>query len=255
MNDAAHGPLIPRNRFLLIIAVVALGLGLLQISHLAQLPVGSLLSGAAGSILSSASLSDFMTRYGYASLFVLMVLESASLPVPSEVVLPFAGYLVFLGMLNFWLALLVASVAALTGSLVDYYLAYWLGRPFVVRVLNSFRLHRGGLDRAEGWFERSGQWTVFAARFVPVLRTLISLPAGLFRMRMASFVLMTTAGVVAWSAALIYAGYLAGSAWQRAVSSGSVADIFGAVAVIVSLGYVTYFLYPRFSSRRRASGS
>lgn len=185
-----------------------------------------------------------MMKYGYASLFALMALESASLPIPSEVVLPLAGYFVRIGVLNFWVAVGVSTAASLAGALVDYFLAAWLGRPFVVRLLNLFKLHRGALDRAEAWFERSAQWTVFAARFVPGLRTIISLPAGLFEMDITRFIIMTTTGCFAWSVVLIYAGFLAGSASSSAfVSSPTAIDGLSALVAAMSAAYMAYYAY------------
>ena len=183
-------------------------------------------------------------KYGYASLFTLMALESASLPIPSEVVLPLAGYFVRQGVLDFWLAVIVSTVASLAGALVDYFLAIWLGRPFVIGLLRVFRIHRDALDRAEAWFSRSAQWTVFAARFVPGLRTVISLPAGLFEMNLARFVIMTVAGCFAWSVVLVYAGFLAGSASTSTfASSPTVIQGLSAVVAAVSAIYVAYYLY------------
>ena len=173
-----------------------------------------------------------------------MALESASLPVPSEVVLPLAGYFVSTIQLDFWAVVVVSTFASLTGALVDYYLAKWLGRPFVMRLLGLFRLHRNVLDRAEAWFARSAQWTVFAARFVPGLRTVISLPAGLFEMSMGRFVLMTVAGCFAWSVILVYAGVLAGSpSTSTFANSSAVIDGLSGLVAAMSAAYMAYYVY------------
>ena len=234
----------PRNRVLLVVAVAVLTVGLLQLVRVVELPLGSFFSGTGGSALSTSSLLDFMRNVGYPSLFALMLLESASLPVPSEVVLPFAGYLVYGGALNIWLVLLVTTAGSLAGALVDYYLALWLGRPFVTRLMKLFRVHGGALERAEKWFDASGRWTVFLARFVPVLRTVISLPAGLFRMGVRSFMLMTVVGCLGWSAVLVYAGYLAGPAWNSVfTSSQTLVDALSAIAVTLAAIYIAYYAY------------
>lgn len=250
------GSLVPRSRYLLVVTFVTFVVGLLQAIDVVELPFGAWFSALSGSLLSSAFLNGFMTKWGYLSLFALMSLESASLPVPSEVVLPFAGYLVFIGAMNFWGAVAVSTAASLFGALVDYYLAIWLGRPVVVEILKVFRLHKGALDRAESWFERSGQWTVFAARFVPGLRTIISLPAGLFRLNIWRFVIMTVAGCFAWSAVLVYAGLLAGSSQQAInafASSTVVIDLLSGAVSAMSAAYIAfYFIGGR---RTRAIGS
>jgi membrane protein DedA with SNARE-associated domain len=240
---------VPRNKALLLVAIVTLVVGGLQAANVVQFPFGVWFSKLVGSMFTSTTLNNFMTSSGYLSLFILMVLESTSLPVPSEVVLPFAGYMVYVGTLSFWPVVIVSTVASLTGALVDYYLAKWLGRPFVIGLLKLFKLHEGALDRAEAWFEKSGQWTVFAARFVPALRTLISLPAGLFEMEIPTFVVMTVAGCFAWSVVLVYAGLLAGSASSSAfASSPTVVEGLSAVFAIVSGAYVVYYLLSAWAS-------
>jgi membrane protein DedA with SNARE-associated domain len=243
--------LVPRSRYLFVIAVAAFVIGLLQATQVVELPFGTLFSWISGSILSSTTLNSFMTTYGYASVFALMALESASLPIPSEVVLPLAGYFVRAGTLSFWPVVVVSTVASLAGALLDYYLAKWLGRPFVVGLLKLFRLHRNSLDRAEAWFDSSAQWTVFAARFVPGLRTVISLPAGLFEVKVGRFVLMTVAGCFAWSVILVYAGYLAGNASATTFSTSStVIDGLSALVAAMSAVYIFYYIY---SGRRLAA--
>ena len=253
MQRSPKASLVPRNKYLLLIAIIVLAIGILQAANVTQLPFGTWFSKVTGSILSSTTLNNFMTNYGYLSLFVLMTLESTSLPVPSEVVLPFAGYLVFTGTLSFWPVVFVSTIASLTGALVDYYLAKWLGRPFVLALLRLFRLHENALDRAEAWFARSGQWTVFAARFVPALRTVISLPAGLFEMDILRFVIMTVAGCFAWSVILVYAGFLAGSASSTAfTSSPTVVEGLSAIVAVLSAAYVVYYFMPRRGAKQTA---
>jgi membrane protein DedA with SNARE-associated domain len=243
---------VPRSRYLFVIAVASFFIGLLQASGVVELPFGALFSWVGGSILSSTALNSFMTTYGYASVFVLMALESASVPVPSEVVLPLAGFFVRGGTLSFWPVVAVSTVASLAGALLDYYLAKWLGRPFVVGLLKLFRLHRASLDRAEAWFGRSAQWTVFASRFVPGLRTVISLPAGLFEMNVTRFVLMTVVGCFAWSVILVYAGFLAGNVSATTFSTSStVIDGLSALVAAMSAAYILYYIY----SGRRARAS
>jgi membrane protein DedA with SNARE-associated domain len=245
-------PLVPRNKYLLGLALVAVALGLLQATGLVDLPFGAWFSTLSGSIVSASSLRDFMSTYGYTSLLLLMVLESASLPVPSEVVLPFAGYLVYLGVMNFWLAVAVSTVAGIAGALLDYYLAIRLGRPFVSGLLNAIGLHSGALDRAERWFDRSGQWTVFAARFIPGLRTAISLPAGLFRMRLRPFVGMTLAGCFLWNVVLVYGGFVAGQALGGGFgASSTIVNALSGIVAATSGAYIMYYAYGRL---RRAPG-
>ncbi len=244
VGPPSFGSWVPRSRYLLGFALLLFVVGFLQATDLIELPFGTWFSLLSGSLISSPTLDSFMSNYGYASVFALMALESASLPIPSEVVLPLAGYFVSTGALDFWAVVGVSTAASLTGALVDYYLAMWLGRPFVVGLLGLFRLHKNALDRAEAWFGKSAQWTVFAARFVPGLRTVISLPAGLFEMNLARFVLMTVAGCFAWSVILVYAGVLAGSpsATTFATSTTVIDGLSGLVAAM-SAAYIVYYVY------------
>jgi membrane protein DedA with SNARE-associated domain len=249
--------IVPRSKFLLAVALVLLVIGFLQAIDAIELPFGTWFSWISGSLLSSTTLNSFISNYGYASVFALMTLESASLPIPSEVVLPLAGYFVRAGVLDFWAVVGVSTAASLTGALVDYFLALWLGRPFAVGILKLFKLHKNALDRAEAWFDKSAQWTVFAARFVPGLRTIISLPAGLFEMNIWRFVLMTVAGCLAWSVILVYAGFLAGSASTTTFSTSStVIDGLSGLVAAMSAAYILYYAYSaRRSSRAPATPS
>ena len=241
---------VPKNKYLLATAIVLFVVGALQAVDLIELPFGSWFSWLSGSVLSSSTLNGFMSRYGYASVFALMALESASLPIPSEIVLPLAGYFVSTNVLNYWAVVAASTVASLGGALVDYYLAMWLGRPFVVGLLGFFKLRRSELDRAEAWFSRSAQWTVFAARFVPGLRTVISLPAGLFEMNISRFILMTAAGCFVWSAILVYAGVLAGSpSTTTFATSSTVVDGLSGLVAAMSAAYIVYYVY----AERRSS--
>lgn len=122
------------------------------------------------SFVSANSVVTLVSTQGYLSLFVLMVLESASLPIPSEVVLPFAGYLVYIGSMNFGLALLDSTVAGVIGALFIYYLAFKLGRPFVDSLLGRVGVKPRTIDSAERWMSTRGSWSVLVARFIPGLR-------------------------------------------------------------------------------------
>ncbi|MDA4118037.1 MAG: DedA family protein, partial [Thaumarchaeota archaeon] len=128
--------------------------------------------------------TSLMEKSGYGGLFLLMLLESATLPIPSEVVLPFAGYLVFLGKFDFWTAVAIASVGSMVGTLIDYSVGYSLGREAILRYGKKVRLDERRLARSERWFGGEyGELTVLLARFVPLIRTLIAFPAGIAHMK------------------------------------------------------------------------
>jgi membrane protein DedA with SNARE-associated domain len=166
-------------------------------------------------------------RSGYSGVFALMILESATLPVPSEVVLPVTGYLVHQGELNFWVAVLVASVGSLIGTSIDYYIGYYLGRDVVLHYGRKIRLNEDHLRTTERWFSKYGNATVLFARFVPLIRTLVAFPAGVAKMRMWKFLAFSTIGIVVWDAILIYVGYVFGES-----IIGSLEGAFGPIEIV-----------------------
>jgi membrane protein DedA with SNARE-associated domain len=253
-TNGSRRTLLPLNKYVFIIALFALCLSLIELSEVVELPFESFVLGtSSSSIVSSASLIALMRGLGYVSLFTLMTLESASLPIPSEVVLPFAGYLVFRGVMNFELALAVSVAAGLIGALIDYYIARLLGRAVVDRFLQRFGIRTEALQRAEKWFAGRGAWTVLGARFVPLIRSIISFPAGLFRMRLSTFTTMTVIGCAGWSAVLIYAGYAAGQLWNQVIGSSS-AFLATGIVLAVAIASAFYLAYFAYFFRRKPTG-
>jgi membrane protein DedA with SNARE-associated domain len=168
-------------------------------------------------------------RFGALGVFMLMVPESACIPVPSEVTLLFAGVAVYQGWMSFPLAVLAATAGNLLGSL----LAYALGAS---RLLAGVPGARVVLERWEGLFERHGTRAVFVARLLPLARTFVSLPAGARRVPLATFVVLTTLGCALWAAAFVLAGLVAGDAWSEVSSVvGRVLLGVGVVVVVASL--------------------
>jgi len=151
-----------------------------------------------------------LNQTGYLGIFLLMVMESATLPVPSEVVLPLGGYLVSQGRLEFWSTVAVATVGSLVGTMVDYGIGYYLGRPAVLRYGRIVRFSEKRLEMTERWFSTHGKSVVLLARFVPLLRTLIAFPAGIVRMDVKRFLAYSAIGILVWDIALVYLGDLAG---------------------------------------------
>ncbi len=182
--------------------------------------------------------------WGYAGIFLLMLLESSSLPIPSEVILPFAGYLVSIGHLNFWITVAIATTAGITGSLVDYYIGL-KGSNFLNqrRILGRVLLSKSQLNVAAGWFNKYGTITVFVSRLIPGFRTLVSFPAGAAKMSLAKFVAYTTVGCLIWNGVLIYFGDFLGANW-REVAGVSHYLIIGAVGTLAVL-VVGYLLWRR----------
>ncbi len=147
---------------------------------------------------------DLLNQTGYLGIFLLMVMESATLPVPSE------GYLVSQGRLEFWSTVAVATIGSMVGTMVDYGIGYYLGRPAVLRYGRIVRFREKRLQTTEKWFATHGKSVVLLARFVPLLRTLIAFPAGIVRMDVKRFLAYSAIGILVWDIALVYLGVLAG---------------------------------------------
>ncbi len=188
--------------------------------------------------------SGFLSQTGYTGIFLLMVMESATLPVPSEIVLPLAGYLVYTGQLEFWTTVLIASVGSMIGTVIDYGIGFYLGRPAILRYGRWVRLNQHHLVRSESWFRKYGNPVVLLARFVPLVRTVIAFPAGIGKMSLSRFLAYSAVGIVIWDALLIYLGVLFGQNEHLIVTSlestFTLVEIVAVAAVLVGL-----FLYSR----------
>jgi membrane protein DedA with SNARE-associated domain len=161
----------------------------------------SVLTGA------STSMQSLIATHGYVAIIALMALESASLPIPSEVVLPVVGLYVYNGTLNIYLAVLSTVIGTLIGITVDYYVAYFLGKDVVYSHAKRFHIKKESIDHFDKWFNNNAGFTVFVARLIPVVRGLISFPAGFAQMDLKKFYLYSLAGSLVWNVALIGFGY------------------------------------------------
>ena len=192
--------------------------------------------------------TEEIATYGYLAIFVLMVLESACVPIPSEVTMLFGGALVtapFLApeqQLNFWAVVLAGTLGNLVGSWLAYWAGYAGGRPFVDRWGKYLLIRPHEIDRAHDWFERYGEAAVFFGRLLPVIRTFISLPAGVVRMDFWRFTLFTVLGCLPWCLLLTWLGYELGDSWE------SVERIFRpfAWAIVIAVGIaIVWFVWHR----------
>lgn len=181
-----------------------------------------------------------MSTFGYFGLFALMALESMIAPVPSEAVMPFAGYLALQGRFDFWTAVLVSSLGSVFGSLISYYMGTYLGRPFVLKFGKYLLLEEEHLEWTEKWFGKQGDKTIFISRFVPVVRHLISIPAGIAKMPLRKFVVYTLIGATTWNFILIYAGYKLGSHWDKIHQYSKQLDVLFIAAVALFLAYFAW---------------
>jgi membrane protein DedA with SNARE-associated domain len=148
--------------------------------------------------------------FGYAGVALLMAIESANIPLPSELILPYAGYLVQQGKMDFHLAAFAGAIGCVLGSLPSYWLGMWGGRPFLQKYGKYLLLSETDMVKAEGWVNKFGDWTFFICRMLPVVRTFISFPAGVLRARFWPFTILTFVGSLLWSYALVYVGIVFG---------------------------------------------
>lgn len=176
---------------------------------------------------------EALGRLGYVGIALGMALESACIPIPSELIFGFAGYLVYLGQLDFTLSVTAGVVGGLLGSIAAYVIGYYGGPSLVAKYGRYFLLSQRNVDRAQRWFDRYGIKATFFSRLLPVIRTFISLPAGFAQVNFSKFVLYTILGSIPWTIALIYAGMLLGENWQTLHSIGHQASLVVAGGLLV----------------------
>ncbi len=181
-------------------------------------------------------IADNLAAFGYPGLAAFLLIENLFPPIPSELILPLAGFLVGKGEMSFLPALLAATTGSLVGACILYALGLWGGRPLVLRYGRWLRVKEGDLDHAEGWFEKYGDWVVFFARMVPGARSVVSIPAGMLQMPLGRFTLLTTSGSAAWNVLLIGAGWFLGENWRQITNAvGSISDV---VVIALAAGVV-----------------
>ncbi|MFZ5639399.1 MAG: DedA family protein [Bacillota bacterium] len=166
-----------------------------------------------------AWLEHFLTtevaQYGLVAVFITMALESACIPIPSEIVMPYAGHLVARGQMGLWEATLVAGAANLTGSWIAYAAGRFGGRGFIEKYGRYILLSQKHLAMADRWFANRGEMTVFVSRMLPAVRTFISLPAGIAKMNLLKFSVYSFIGALPWNLALVYLGYIFTDRWDE----------------------------------------
>ncbi len=188
---------------------------------------------------------------GIPGVVLLMAIESACIPLPSEVIMPFSGYLVYLGKYSLWEVGLAGAVGCVVGSVPAYYLGMYGGRPLIEKYGKYILMSHHDLDLADRWFARHGEATVFFGRLLPVVRTFIAFPAGVARMDMKRFIAYTFAGSFPWCLGLAYVGMAMGEKWPTLRGYFHKFDILiGAVLVVGIVWYVR-----RHLKNRRQAGS
>lgn len=192
-------------------------------------------------ITSLGQFVEFMiSSFGYSGVFFAMAIESACIPLPSEIILPFTGYMVFTEHFGFWQATIAATLGNLFGGLVAYYVGVWGGRPFLKRYGRYFLINERELVWTERLFNRHGEMTVFVGRMLPIVRTFISLPAGIARMNPLKMVTYTASGAFLWCTLLIFMGLKLGENWDSLKPYFHRADIVIGGALFLAILYVVW---------------
>ncbi|MDX6386045.1 MAG: hypothetical protein QOK48_3618 [Blastocatellia bacterium] len=152
---------------------------------------------------------------GYSGVVLLMAIESACIPLPSEIIMPFSGYLVYTGRFNLWAVGFAGAFGCVLGSLVAYWVGMYGGRLLIEKYGRYVLVSPHDLDLADRWFDRFGEVIVFASRLLPAIRTFIAFPAGVARMNLKKFVIYTFAGSLPWCLGLAYVGQRLGEKWDK----------------------------------------
>jgi membrane protein DedA with SNARE-associated domain len=190
-------------------------------------------------------LTNVLQTIGWPGVFFIMVLESCNIPIPSEVTMPLAGWMLAQALgRSPWYAILmgglVGGLACTAGSMISYGLGYWGGRPLVKRYGRWIFINEEDLENADRWFARWGDWAAFISRLLPIVRTFISFPAGVVRMNFGRFVLFTFLGSFVWCGLLAYGGYVFGANWETLRAAMRPFDIPIAIIIVVAVGYYIY---------------
>jgi len=193
-------------------------------------------------------ITQFIQDTGYISVFVLMLMESMVFPVPSEAVLPFAGFLIATGHFSFAGVIGVSTLGSIIGSWLSYIMGYYGGEPFVTKYGKYFLLNKSELEKTNKFFNKYGQITIFISRFIPVIRHLISIPAGFGKMNLVKFSIYTILGAGLWNAFLAYAGYYLKQNWELVMEYSKYVDI---VVILIMVALIIYFILHLIKANRK----
>ncbi|MBK7213539.1 MAG: DedA family protein [Bacteroidales bacterium] len=184
---------------------------------------------------------------GYPGVFILMLLESMVFPVPSEAVMPFAGFLIVDGQFTFTGVIIASTLGSITGSLLSYAIGYYGGRPFIERFGKYLLLNTHHLSLSEKYFSKRGDITILISRFIPVVRHLISIPAGFGKMNVLKFSIYTIIGAGCWNAFLTYVGFQLKNNWTEVMKYSHMIDLV--VVGVLGIAFI-YYVYKIVGSLR-----
>ncbi|MGZ7043406.1 MAG: DedA family protein [Methanobacterium sp.] len=189
---------------------------------------------------------NLISYLGYWGVFLAMTIESACIPLPSEVIMPFAGFVVSEGKMTLWGITIAGTLGNLVGSWIAYFVGLKGGKPFLEKYGKYVLIRQSELDKAHNWFEKYGHEAVFISRLIPGIRTFISLPAGIAEMDLKKFSIYTFAGSLPWAFVLGYIGVLLGPHWDE------IKPYFHLLDILVVIGAVAFLIYIIYHYRKRS---
>ncbi|AEO39401.1 TPA: DedA family protein [Listeria monocytogenes] len=190
-------------------------------------------------------ITSIMADFGYIGIFVLIMVENLFPPIPSEIILTFGGFMTTVTSLNVVMVIIVATLGSVVGAILLYKVASYFGKERLTKIVLKYgrilRLKEADIERAESFFLKYGSWAVFLCRMIPLIRSLISIPAGMTKMKMSRFLILTTAGSLLWNTVLIGLGAMLGESWSEIVvfmdSFSTIIYSIIAILVVVGLGF------------------
>ncbi|EAD8612721.1 DedA family protein [Listeria monocytogenes] len=190
-------------------------------------------------------ITSIMADFGYIGIFVLIMVENLFPPIPSEIILTFGGFMTTVTSLNVVMVIIVATLGSVVGAILLYKVASYFGKERLTKIVLKYgrilRLKESDIERAENFFLKYGSWAVFLCRMIPLIRSLISIPAGMTKMKMSKFLILTTAGSLLWNTVLIGLGAMLGESWSEIVvfmdSFSTIIYSIIAILVLVGLGF------------------
>ncbi|WP_271003510.1 DedA family protein [Listeria seeligeri] len=196
-------------------------------------------------------ITSIMADFGYIGIFLLIMVENLFPPIPSEIILTFGGFMTTVSSLNVVMVIIVATLGSVVGAILLYKVASYFGKERLTKIVlkhgRILRLKESDIERAENFFLKYGSWAVFLCRMIPLIRSLISIPAGMTQMKMSRFLVLTTAGSLLWNTILIGLGAFLGESWNEIVvfMDSFSTIIYGIIAVIVVV-VLGFFFRVRF---------
>ncbi len=189
---------------------------------------------------------DIISKIEYGGIFLLMAIDSVNIPIPSEITMPFSGFLAGQGTFNFWMVVLAGTIGSVIGSLISYSIAYFVGKP-LINFLKKIPIVNRDYFKVEKFFNNHGQKTIFWGRLIPVVRTFISFPAGIFKVNIWKFTFLTIIGSFIWSLALSFLGYILGENWMVLQKYF---HRFDYLILAIILVFIVWYIWRKLSNNR-----